>query len=84
MNEVWRVLRPDGIFWFRVPNALEWFDGAFETLPTKRYFTPRSFTYLCEMEQWESYGRYYGFKGWRKFRYNQGKEFFELELIPRK
>jgi len=65
MNEAHRVLAANGMFWFRVPNALSWPDGAFGDPTHQRYFVPRSFYYLDhEHDQWKNYGCYYGFKPW--------------------
>lgn len=82
MNECHRVLIEGGVFWFRVPDALNWADGAFGDPTHKRFFVPRSFNYiLVDKPQWINYGKYYGFKGWNGLVKTDGK-FFEGQLTP--
>jgi len=65
MNEVWRVLKPQGFFWMRVPNAEKWFDGAAGDPTHKKFFTSRSFNYFQKGHPtYENYGKSYGLKGW--------------------
>jgi SAM-dependent methyltransferase len=65
LNEAHRVLKPGGRFWWKVPNALDWPDGAFGDPTHKRYFFPRSFYYIDESKgQWRDYGSHYGFLPW--------------------
>ncbi len=82
MNEIHRVLKPQGVFWMRVPNALKWFDGAFGDPTHKKFFTPRSFAYFTiGDQQFENYGKHYGFKGWKKKSFIDTNKFFEWEGI---
>ncbi len=45
MNECWRVLKSDGQFWFKSPDALRNFNLAFGDPTHKRYFTDKSFQF---------------------------------------
>ena len=93
MNEAWRVLKPDGIFWLRVPNAKLWPDGAFGDPTHKRYFVDKSFQYWdVDCPTYRDYGSVYGFQPWRLVknsdysapdpRGNVAKAFFEREYQP--
>lgn len=84
MNEAHRVLSPKGTFWFRVPDAEKWPDGAWGDPTHKRYFFPRSFYYFDVLrDQWKNYGKGYGFEPWQVHlnRTHHGK-FFEAILRP--
>jgi hypothetical protein len=85
LNEAWRVLRQGGKFWWKVPNALGWPDGAFGDPTHKRYFFPRSFLYLnVEKGQWKDYGSHYGFAPWaiHELTTVQDDKFFECIMSP--
>jgi SAM-dependent methyltransferase len=85
MNEVWRVLKKDGVFWFKVPDALHWMDGAFGDPTHKRFFVPRSFKYLTvDNATYEEYGKAYGFKPWKLVKLETDAKFFTCELSPKK
>jgi SAM-dependent methyltransferase len=81
MNDCWRVLKRGGVFWFRVPNALAWMDGAFGDPTHKRFFVPRSFLYFTQTQQYDNFGKSYGFKPWKLEALITGN-FFECKLTP--
>jgi len=81
MNECWRVLRPAGIFWFVVPDALRWPDGAFGDPTHKRFFVQRSFNYFTDHPTYHNYGKSYGFKMWRLGDLKSDSHFFTCTLI---
>lgn len=77
MNEIHRVIKKGGVFWVRVPNALDWFDGAAGDFTHKKFFVPRSFNYFeTGNQQYENYGKHYGIKGWRKLSLDNNGKFF--------
>lgn len=85
MNECWRVLKKDGTFWMKVPDALNWMDGAFGDPTHKRFFVPRSFLYFNkDSDTWRVYGKSYGFKPWLQIKLETNKLFFEGEFMPYK
>jgi SAM-dependent methyltransferase len=84
MNEIWRVLTVDGIFWLKVPDALHWMDGAFGDPTHKRFFVPRSFKYFTEGTTYDDYGKTYGFKPWKIVTLVTDAKFFTCELTPKK
>ena len=65
LNEIWRVLHPDGEFNGYVPSAdpkVMWQDPM-----DKRFFKEDTFKYLDKNEHyWQEFGKVYGFKGWSK------------------
>lgn len=64
MNEIWRVLKHDGILEIIVPNAK--FAIAHRDPMDIRKFTPDTFRYFIEGNQeYRDYGSVYGFKPWR-------------------
>jgi predicted SAM-dependent methyltransferase len=84
MNEIYRVTKKGGILWFRVPDALSWFDGAYGDPTHKKFFVPRSFKYFQKGgQQYENYGKYYrdrkgqGLKGWELVNLTTNKMFYE-------
>ncbi len=82
MNDVFRVLRPGGLFWWKVPDALSWPDGAYGDPTHKRFFVPRSFLYVDRAkDQWKNYGRHYGFQGWDLKGLSTDGRFFTCELV---
>lgn len=48
-NEIWRVLKPDGILKFKVPDAMKG-QGAFQDLTHRTYFTQNTFKYFESKE----------------------------------
>lgn len=87
MNQAHRVLSPGGRFWFRVPDAERWPDGAWGDPTHKRYFFPRSFYYFdIDRDQWKNYGKYYGFQPWhvevKRVRTSAVGLFFEVVCNP--
>ena len=82
MNEIFRVLESGGSFWFKVPDALSWPDGAYGDPTHKRFFVPRSFLYVNRAtQQWKNYGRPYGFAGWALKSLSTDKRFFTCILV---
>jgi len=82
MNEIFRVLKSGGVFWFKVPDALHWPDGAYGDPTHKRFFVPRSFLYLNRAKpQWKNYGQHYGFRGWNLRKLETDNKFFTCELV---
>lgn len=64
LNEIWRVLKPDGILEIIVPNAK--FAIAHRDPMDIRKFTPDTFRYFIQGNQeYRDYGSVYGFKPWR-------------------
>lgn len=64
LNEIWRVLKHDGILEIIVPNAK--FAIAHRDPMDIRKFTPDTFRYFIEGNQeYRDYGSVYGFKPWR-------------------
>lgn len=83
MNEIHRLLRADGVFWLRVPNAVGWPEGAMGDPTHKRFFVPRSFHYLdIARKEWHLEGRRYGFKPWKLFGLRDDGQFCESEMAP--
>jgi len=82
MNEIHRVLKPSGKLWLRVPDAENWFAGAFGDPTHKRYFCTRTFYYLDKNHQTHrNYGKSYGFKGWLIESCETDKQFITAVLI---
>lgn len=82
MNEIFRVIKKGGMFWWKVPDALNWADGAYGDPTHKRFFVPRSFLYFDRSkQQWKSYGQHYGFQGWSLKSLSTDSRFFTCELI---
>jgi len=82
MNEIFRILKSGGVFWFKVPDALHWPDGAYGDPTHKRFFVPRSFLYFDRAKpQWKNYGRHYGFAGWNLKKLETDDRFFTCELV---
>lgn len=84
LNECHRVLVDEGRLWFRVPDALNWPDGAMGDPTHKRFFTPRSFTYFTECPTHSNYGRSYGLKTWRQISLTGNKKFYEWTGVPKR
>lgn len=64
LNDIWRVLKPDGVFTGYVPstdpNVLH-----LDPVDT-RFFQEESFDYLAyDKHSWQEFGKNYGFKPWR-------------------
>lgn len=81
LNECHRVLVKGGILWIKVPDALNWFEGAAADPTHARFFCwPRSFQYFqIGHPHYETYGKSYGFKGWT-IKGNTDKKFIICEL----
>lgn len=62
MNEIWRVLKPGGMFKFKVPNAK--YEVAFKDPFDSRYFTKETFDYFNYGTRRYDYYKGYGFKPW--------------------
>ena len=62
MNEVWRVLKPEGLFEFKVSNAK--YPTAFKDPFDCRYFTKETFDYFNYGTRRYDYYKGYGFKPW--------------------
>jgi len=81
MNEVYRVLEPNGIFEGLVPNAE--FQTAFQDPETKRFFNKETFTYFqLGQSHYKKYGKSYGYKPWKietLKRTDNGLLFFRLQ-----
>lgn len=86
MNEIWRVLKPKGTFWLRVPDAINWFEGAISDPTHKRFFCwPRSFFYFdSNSVTHENYGSAYGFKPWDIGNGGTDEKFIEVTMSPKK
>lgn len=63
MNEIWRVLKPEGLFEFKVPNAK--YPTAFKDPFDCRYFTKETFDYFDKENRRYEYYKGYGFKPWK-------------------
>lgn len=82
LNEIYRVLKVGGKFWLRVPDAENWFAGAFGDLSHKHFFCLRSFNYLNRNHQtFKNFGSSYGFKGWTIESCETDKQFITAVLI---
>ena len=62
MNEIWRVLKPNGWLYVRVPDAR--FPAAWQDPMDCRRFVKESFDYL-DKDHYRFKEFYYGFKPWR-------------------
>jgi len=65
MNDIYRVLKEGGLFWFRVPNFERWVEGAAADPTHKMFFVRQSIDYFTNHTAWEKYGKSYGFKKWK-------------------
>ena len=64
MNEIWRVLKPDGVLIGYVPNAN--FPCAFQDPMDCRFFNEETWKYFDYKENaFVEFGEHYGFKPWR-------------------
>jgi len=61
MNEVWRVLKPGGLFHIKVPDAN--FPCAFQDPMDCRHFVPETFDYFNK-DHYRFQKFHYGFKPW--------------------
>ena len=81
MNNIFHSLVPGGRFWFKVPDALNWPDGAYGDPTHKRFFVPRSFLYFdMATPQWKNYGSHYGLEGWKMVSTVSDMRFFTCTL----
>lgn len=84
LNECHRVLKKDGVFWWKVPDSLSDWDKAAGDPTHKRFFTPRSFYYFDNSKpNYHNYGKSYGFKPWNVKVETDG-HFFTCEMTPLK
>jgi len=67
MNEIHRVLKPNGVFRFKVPNAE--FSEAFRDPMDCRYFTPETFDHF-NVKHYRWFAFQYGFKPWYEISVN--------------
>jgi len=66
LNEAHRVLRSGGNFWFRVPNARLWPEGAWGDPTHKSFWFRKTFTYFNASHfTHRDYGAGYGFLPWK-------------------
>jgi len=71
MNEVWRILKPGGLFKIKVPDSN--YSCAFQDPMDCRYFVPETFDYFDEDNyRWRVFG--YGFKGWEIVKVDKERE----------
>ncbi len=61
MNEVWRILKPGGLFKIRVPNAR--YPAAFQDPMDCRYFVAETFDYFNK-DHYRFKAFHYGFESW--------------------
>jgi len=71
MNEVWRVLKPGGLFHIKVPDAN--FPCAFQDPMDCRYFVPETFDYFNK-DHYRFQKFHYGFKPWAVVKVEKEKE----------
>ena len=76
MNECHRVLKSGGEFYFIVPDALHWADGAMGDPTHCRFFVPRSFRYFTDTPTYHTYGATYGFKMFKLLELKTDNRFF--------
>lgn len=80
INEIHRVLQKGGKLWLRVPDAENWFAGAFGDFTHKHFFCLRSFCYWEKGHQtYENYGKSYGIKPWKTISLTTDKKFITWE-----
>lgn len=80
MNEIYRVLEKEGEFWIKVPDAENWFAGAFGDPTHKRFFCLRSFNYFNR--EHPTYLNYGGeIKGWKIKELKTDNKFITATLI---
>ena len=64
LNEIWRVLKPEGVFRGYVPSNHE--NVMFVDPMDKRFFRKETFDYFDgEKHHWKEFGKNYGFMPWR-------------------
>lgn len=64
LNEIWRVLKPDGVFngYVPTPDPRVMFLDPMD----KRFFRPETFDYFnVDKHSYQEFGKIYGFKPWR-------------------
>jgi len=82
MNNIYHSVVSGGKFWFKVPDALNWPDGAYGDPTHERFFVPRSFLYFdLAKPQWKNYGSHYGLEGWNLESLKTDNRFFTCVLI---
>ncbi len=87
MNEAYRVLKPEGVLWFRVPSFEHWPVGALRDPTHRRYFVEGSVDYWRHDHQTHlNYGRFYGYRPWtvvvKVFRPNRERAFLDVTQTP--
>lgn len=66
MNDAWRVCKPGGRFWIRVPDVVRWPTGAFGDPTHKMFLSEKTFDYFTPCTLYRDHGEGYGFKLWIK------------------
>lgn len=81
MNELWRITKPTGVIYIRVPNAED--ICAFQDPFDQRRFTVETFSYMeYHHRRYEQYGKHYGFKPFEvELLENNGYQ-MKFKLIP--
>jgi len=69
MNEIWRVLKPNGMFAGYVPTPHQ--NVIYQDPMDKRFFRMETFDYFdSDKHHWKEFGSIYGFKPWHSIELN--------------
>ena len=80
MNEIWRVLIPNGILSLTCPSAK--FPCAFQDPWDNLRFTEETWSYLDENDQhYKQFGQHYGFKPWKNIQCKTNESGIMLVII---
>lgn len=81
LNEVWRVLKHNGLFRGYVPSIEK--DVLFLDPMDRRFFQVHSFDYFIQgKDSYENFGKSYGFEPWRKQKIEQAdNHIIHFELL---
>lgn len=83
MNELWRILKPEGELLIRVPNA-EHICSMQDPMDCRR-FTDQTFTYMeYGHRRYEQYGVHYGFKPFNVYPLEDNGIQMKFKLCPKK